>query len=213
MRRCNLEDVTMKGKKCVFFDLGGVLYTLDVDAVLNGLSGCSGRPVEEIRDILYSPELYERYESGAISSVLFYETIKKRIRCEVNYNSFKGIWNSILVRRSDMFRLALNISKSVDLLALSNTNEINAELLRGDLEGFIKDAVFSFEVGIMKPDHRIFRIALDKVGLSPENVLFVDDTEKNINAARQLGIDSHLFRSRDSLVEFFGIYGICEHGF
>jgi HAD superfamily hydrolase (TIGR01509 family) len=111
-----------------------------------------------------------------------------------------------------MFRLAFNICKSVDLLALSNTNEINAERLKIDLEGLIKDIVFSFEVGFMKPDPRIFRIALDRVKLSPGSVLFIDDREDNVKAARQLGIDSHMFRHRDGLVEFLGHYGIEEAG-
>jgi FMN phosphatase YigB (HAD superfamily) len=195
-------------KKCVFFDLGGVLYHLDVEAVLKGLGECSSSSTAEIKDVLYSPELYEKYESGAISSVLFYETVKDLTGCDISFKGFKSVWNSLLVKREDMFRLALNTGKSVDLLALSNTNEINAEVLRTDLKGLIKDAVYSFEVGFMKPDHRIFKIALDRVKLSPENVLFIDDSEENVNAALQLGIDAHLFKSADGVADFLRLYGI-----
>jgi putative hydrolase of the HAD superfamily len=156
--------------------------------------------------------LHDAYESGAISSVKFYETIKKRFRCEINFERFKNIWNSLLVKRDDMFRIALDIGKSIDLFALSNTNEINAEILVRDLKGIIKDAVFSFEVGCIKPEQRIFKIALERVGQKPESVLFIDDREENIDAARDLGIDSHLFKSLEGLVEFLGTYGVKTHG-
>ncbi len=202
----------MTKKKCVFFDLGGVLYTLDVESVLKGLSECSGRLISEVKSVLFSPELYEEFESGSISSTQFYETIKKRLRCEINFVRFKSIWNSLLVKRDDMFRMVLDIGKSIDLSVLSNTNEINAEILVRDLKGIIKDVVFSFEVGCMKPDHRIFRIALDRANLKPESVLFIDDREENVNAARHLGIDSHLFKNPGGLVDFLGAYGVEAHG-
>ncbi len=202
----------MTEKKCAFFDLGGVLYTIDHESVLKGLSECSGRPISEVKSVLFSPKLHDEYESGSISSAQFYETIKKRFRCEINFDRFKSIWNSLLVKRDAMFRMALDIGKSIDLFALSNTNEINAEILVRDLKGIIKDTVFSFEVGCMKPDHRIFRIALDRANLKPGSVLFIDDREENVDAARDLGIDSYRFKSPEGLVEFLGVYGVEANG-
>lgn len=202
----------MTEKKCVFFDLGGVLYTLDIETVLNDLSECSGRPVSEIKSVLFSTELHDEYESGSISSVQFYETLKKRFRFEISFDRFRNIWNSLLVKRDDMFRIVRDIGKRIDLFVLSNTNEINSEVLVRDLKGIVKHAVFSFEVGCMKPCRRIFKIALERTNQKPENVLFIDDREENVDAARDLGIDSHQFKSPEGLVEFLGVYGVKTNG-
>jgi HAD superfamily hydrolase (TIGR01509 family) len=47
--------------------------------------------------------------------------------------------------------------------------------------------------GVMKPDAAIFRLACDRYGLAPAEVLFVDDGARNIAAAAALGFDTHHF--------------------
>ena len=46
-------------------------------------------------------------------------------------------------------------------------------------------AVISGEVGMRKPEERIFRLAADQLGLAPAECVFVDDVEGNITAARR----------------------------
>jgi putative hydrolase of the HAD superfamily len=53
--------------------------------------------------------------------------------------------------------------------------------------------VWSFQLGMAKPDPDIYRHALDKLGTQPEETLFLDDKQVNIDAARELGIEGLLF--------------------
>ena len=48
--------------------------------------------------------------------------------------------------------------------------------------------VTSAEIGVMKPDPRIYQVALDRLGVSPPEAIFVDDFVENVEAARQLGM-------------------------
>jgi HAD superfamily hydrolase (TIGR01509 family) len=57
----------------------------------------------------------------------------------------------------------------------------------------LKDVVVSGEVGLMKPDPRIFALAAERAGLAPAELLFVDDSKRNTDAAAALGFDVHLF--------------------
>jgi len=57
----------------------------------------------------------------------------------------------------------------------------------------LKDIVVSAEVGLMKPDPRIFQLAAERAGLAPSELLFVDDSQTNIDAAAALGFDVHRF--------------------
>ena len=51
------------------------------------------------------------------------------------------------------------------------------------------DFVLSFEVGAVKPDPRIFEVALGRLGVAPEEAIMVGDSEENDGAARALGCD------------------------
>lgn len=56
-------------------------------------------------------------------------------------------------------------------------------------------------VGMRKPDPRIYELTIDRLGgLAPEEHLFVDDNELNIQAARELGLRAVHFRSNDQAI-------------
>jgi FMN phosphatase YigB (HAD superfamily) len=57
----------------------------------------------------------------------------------------------------------------------------------------LKHMVVSGDVGLMKPDPRIFLLAAERAGLPPEALLFVDDSRRNTDAAAALGFDVHPF--------------------
>jgi putative hydrolase of the HAD superfamily len=63
--------------------------------------------------------------------------------------------------------------------------------------------VTSAEIGVMKPDPRIYQVALDRLGLSPPEAVFVDDFIENVEAARRLGMGGVHFvepdQARDEL--------------
>lgn len=48
--------------------------------------------------------------------------------------------------------------------------------------------VFDGEEGVSKPDARIYQFALTRLGMQPDEVMFVDDKERNVDAAHQLGM-------------------------
>ena len=77
----------------------------------------------------------------------------------------------------------------------------NADLsLRARLEQELRlghlfdDIVVSAEVGMAKPKPEIFRLAAERLGLAPEACVFVDDWDKNVDAAREVGMQAVLHR-------------------
>jgi putative hydrolase of the HAD superfamily len=55
--------------------------------------------------------------------------------------------------------------------------------------------VYSYEVGIEKPDQRIYEITCERLSVHPSEVVFLDDLEINVVAARQVGMRAVLFQS------------------
>ncbi|MFD3789127.1 HAD-IA family hydrolase [Streptomyces cyaneofuscatus] len=57
----------------------------------------------------------------------------------------------------------------------------------------VDEIVYSHEIGINKPDPRAFEAACAALGVRPEDCLFVDDVLVNVEAARGLGMQAHLY--------------------
>jgi epoxide hydrolase-like predicted phosphatase len=72
-------------------------------------------------------------------------------------------------------------------------------------EWLIADAfdqiVISAEVGVAKPDPRIFHLALDGLEVTPKESVFIDDFDANVKAAREIGIYSIFFRDPEQTIE------------
>jgi hypothetical protein len=77
------------------------------------------------------------------------------------------------------------------------------------VRGAVEDAISSAQVGVQKPDRRIFETALERFGAAPGETVFVDDFTHNVDAARGLGIHAILFESptqtRRDLLALLGI--------
>ncbi len=57
--------------------------------------------------------------------------------------------------------------------------------------------IWSCELGVVKPDPAIYRACLDPLGCVAERTLFFDDRPNNVEAARDLGMDAHIFESAE----------------
>jgi putative hydrolase of the HAD superfamily len=54
--------------------------------------------------------------------------------------------------------------------------------------------IYSHEVGFQKPDQRVYAAACERLGVQPDEIVFLDDVEKNVAAAADYGIHAILFR-------------------
>lgn len=68
------------------------------------------------------------------------------------------------------------------------------------IEDLVDTVIISAEVGMAKPDPRIYLLALDRLGVVPEETIFVDDLQVNVDAARQLGIQAFQFQSNEQIL-------------
>jgi 2-haloacid dehalogenase len=87
------------------------------------------------------------------------------------------------------------------LFALSNWSAEKFPLMRArfDFLGWFEHIVLSGEVGLIKPDPRIFELLLARVGRDAGACVYIDDVDGNGEAARRLGLDAVPFRSPDQL--------------
>lgn len=91
--------------------------------------------------------------------------------------------------------LSLAATKFATICCLSNDVTAWSLKLRNrfSLTHWIKHWIISGDAGYRKPSPQIYSILLDSIGAAASNVLFVDDREKNLHAARLMGFSTALF--------------------
>ena len=106
----------------------------------------------------------------------------------------------------DDVALVKELSLKYDVYLLSNNNALSMSLHRPNFEqaGLPLDTSFkkmflSHEMHLLKPDPEIYRRAIAESGCQPEECLFIDDSQKNVDAALEVGMRAVLLPPGGSL--------------
>lgn len=101
--------------------------------------------------------------------------------------------------------------KGYKVYYLSNWSAWTYDLLQEagkfDFLKLMDGGVFSYDAGYMKPDEEIYKILLNKYKINPEEAVFFDDREENIEAANKLGIHGVHFPRHDSSIVYKNLFG------
>ncbi len=73
-------------------------------------------------------------------------------------------------------------------------------------DSMFDDLIFSAEVGLAKPDRRIFDLALDRLGVNPDETIFIDDGLANVEAAKSIGMIGLRFEQTTQIIEQINFY-------
>ncbi|MFE3447303.1 HAD family hydrolase [Nonomuraea sp. NPDC059194] len=180
--------------KGVLIDWGGVLTTSMTEAVAawvaaDRLDGEHYRAV--MRELLLQESAVHALERGEISAADFERDLAARLR---TLDGTPPVAEGLLARmflgfqRADaMYDALLHIRRSGIKTCLLSNSWAN-EYPREGWDDVFDAIVISGEIGMRKPEPRIFLHALDLIGLSGPECVFIDDVEVNIAAARELGI-------------------------
>ena len=127
----------------------------------------------------------------------------ERDECQREY--WAGTWDMDLLNycRKLKSRYKLGIVSDAE----SNARKMVQTLINDELFDII---VFSSEVGVCKPNSRIFQYALEKLELEATNTVFVDDREKNIIGAKALGIHAIHYKNRNQALASLNKYVLDE---
>jgi len=183
------------------FDLGNTVIKLAYERVLENICRASSVKRDELVKILEEPGGYRDMERGAVTFWDFYEFICIHTGYRDSIRDFHKVWSDffdgtmpgiedVLERVRARYRVAF----------LSNSNEVHAEVIPKRFAGlFEKDDrfIFSHRFRTAKPDPEMFHRALEVIAALPQQVVFIDDLNENVQAALNIGIRS--FQYHDSL--------------
>ena len=183
--------------KNVIFDFGQVLVHFEPEYMVRQYIKDEA-DVRLVSEVLFDRLYWDRLDLGTITDKETIELSCKRLPERLWDYAEKIYWNWIynIPEIDGMKDLIKHLKErhGVGVFVLSNISHYFADHAQEiDILNYSDGSVFSARIGITKPDRRIFDHMCKKFGLVPEETIFVDDSEKNIRAAQEFGLNGYVF--------------------
>jgi putative hydrolase of the HAD superfamily len=195
--------------KAVIFDAGGVIVSM-------------GSQLDEFVKI-FKPKNREKFwkkindyvgslSSGEITEQKYWERIAKSENINIR-NVPSNLWETNYEKgtkiNKDIISLIKNLRKKYKTILLSNTIEPHVRInKKRRLFDSFDDVINSNEVHLSKNTTKIFKLALDRNKLKPEESVFIDDIQNFLDIAKSIGIKGILFKDVGQLKKELNNLGI-----
>ncbi len=183
--------------KNLLFDLGGVIMDIRRENCVKAFQELGMSDIGEFLGDYGQKGAFKLLEEGALTPDEFRAEIMKSCPVGTTGSQIDDAFNQFLVGIPAYRLEALaGLRRRFGVYLLSNTNKIMwdsriAEEFRKipgrDMDSYFDGTVTSFEARALKPSAEIFGYAVRKLGIVPEETLFLDDSQENIRAAVALG--------------------------
>ena len=183
--------------KDIVFDFGGVLTTIDTERALQRFRDLGVEEPEQYINSYCQKGPFFELENGDIDAEEFCRRLGQICNREITFEQAKEAWLGFLVEiHTTLLEHLQTLRGSYRLSVLSNTNPfIQSWALTKDftpvgksLADYFDMLFFSYRMHCSKPSREIYCKMLANGGMRAEETLFVDDSTKNIEAAKEVGI-------------------------
>ncbi len=192
---------TIKGIKNLLFDQGGVIVDIERDRCLEELRRLGMETPERFVGLYKQDGPFFALENGDITLHEFHDALRPLMPSGVTNEQMDYAFSSFIVgiplHRLQALR---QLRKRYKTYILSNTNPLMFEgvIARNfaqeglDVNAYFDGVTVSYLAHSNKPDRKIFDYAIATMGIVPEETLFFDDGQENLDAASRLGFKTAL---------------------
>jgi FMN phosphatase YigB (HAD superfamily) len=194
----------------VIFDIGGVLLDFDHMRACRALAEQCSLVAEEVYEKVFTSGLEAAYDRGMPTGE-FYGECMRRLSVDIPFERFSLLWSDIFREKPDVREIVEVLAGRTRLFILSNTNPLHYEFAVKKftfLREFFEASFLSYEIGETKPSLVVYRTVIEKTGLLPSELFYIDDHEEYAEAARSLGIPSVRFTTAGLLKDKLSELGL-----
>lgn len=211
------ENVNAKqetDKRVIVFDFGGVIAQANTVQMTDFLTKTFGIDKEELSNALRSMQCF--VTSGGSEQQFWqqYAFSKEIVLPSDWFKQFGAVIKRSITEIPETVAFVRSLqNEGYQTSMLSDVTQYQAEIIRkmGYYDLF-NPVLLSFETGVKKPNPEAFKILLQKLQLPAYCVVFIDDRNENVEAAKKQGIDAILFINPTQLKEELEKRGIqLEH--
>jgi len=205
--------------RAVIWDLGGVLLRTEDHIPRERLAGRFGMSANELEKLFYGGTSGDRCQLGEITMEEHVENV--RLDLDLPAGEMEAVieqfWaGDILDRQLLDYIQHLRSRYRTGLLSNAFSDLRDWLSAQVDIDDLFDETVISAEVGMVKPDPRIYHLALDQLKVAPEEAVFIDDFAHNIEGAQAVGMYGIQFldpiQTRGELEELLALFGSPHSG-
>ena len=188
--------------------MGGVLVDLDIEDCKAAFRSMLGfEAIDELIDPCHQKGIWGDLEEGIISAEDFRAQILAGSRPGSAADLVdKAMWHILAGISPYKAELLNRLAESYDLYLLSNNNAICMprsrrlfEEVGAPLEKVFRKCFLSYEMKALKPSEAFYRSVVEQIGLPSENMIFIDDSQKNVDGAEAAGLPAVYYQPGSDL--------------
>ena len=181
----------------IIVDIGGVLLLRDAMPAHSEWEDRLGIDRGGFARGLFGPDLAAQATVGAVSAAQVWQEMAARL--SLSETDVQALRRDFFVGErlnAPFIAFLQRLRPAYRTAALSNAWSGTREAMRVHygMDRLVDLMIFSDEEGIAKPDARIYHLAAGRLGVRPEEAIFVDDVPRNVEAARAVGMLAVHFR-------------------
>lgn len=203
--------------RTILFDFGGVVLKLpNIKWARRWLKLFGLREHPEIIEMLSNPnesQLVKDICLGKISEDEIWEIVSEK--WSVKPDAVQRIRRRVFSKNKlnkNVIKFMAEVQDDYQTAILSNAGDRTRQEIEDsyNLDRYLDEIIISAEEGVIKPDRRIYQIAMDRLKATPETTLFLDDTLENVLAAREFGMHAVQFINNHQALEIMREYLLKE---
>lgn len=191
-------------QKAVIFDMGGVILRTVDHAPREEMAKRFGVSSKELERLVFMSPTSIQSEIGELSEEEHWRAVLKYFKqTDISHEQAYTEFFSGDQIDQKMLNFAKSLKSDYRIGLLSNA-WVNARKHLGEHFDFIDVfdvSIFSAEVGVRKPDEKIFWVMLERMQVKPSETIFVDDLKENIKGAEKIGIKTILYNNPKNTIQ------------
>ncbi len=170
---------------------------LDIEDCKNAFKAYLGYDrIDQIIDPCHQKGIYGDLEEGKLAAEEFRQIVLSESRPgSLAEDVDRAMWHILVGIEPSKISLLKRLAKEHDMYMLSNNNAICLPRSRqlfaeagAPLEELFRKCYFSFEMKALKPSEAFYKAVMEDIGGDPERMLFIDDSQKNVEGAIKAGL-------------------------
>lgn len=191
--------------RAVFFDLGGVLLRTEYQAPRQYLAERFGMDYEDIERIVFgggSNDSAARATLGEITEEEHWLNVMRVLRRPAgDYERIREEFFAGDVIDHSLLDFLRSLKPKYKVGLISNAwSGLRSYIEREKFDDAFHHMIISAEVGVAKPEAKIFHIALEQLQVKAKEAVFVDDVLENIEACAKVGMKGIHFRDSETVI-------------
>ncbi|MFB0508531.1 MAG: HAD family hydrolase [Thermodesulfobacteriota bacterium] len=190
-------EAKMMKVEAIVSDVGGVIVRDDFKSFFAQFESKIGMSAEDFYALTVGSEEWKLYNKDFIAEEELWGRLAPKLRVEGEVARELRQWRTMLIPIPETIRILQRVRRRYPLYCLSNVDKTTTRYLqeRYRIYDIFDGAILSWEARMRKPEMGVYELVIRCFNLTPERVLYIDDKERNLIPAREVGFQTILYQS------------------